>query len=73
MLFSNEFPIISDFIAEHQIFISFHFSFQLIDNVPNLENAIKLAHEFTNGNEQAIQLTRELHNECNPSAINPNR
>lgn len=51
----------------------FTFPSQLIDNKPNLENALKVASEGTNGNQQAIQLARELHEECVPDAIGPNR
>lgn len=32
-----------------------------------------MATEFTNGNPEAIQLTRELHEECNPTAVGDNR
>lgn len=45
----------------------------MIDNAPNLENALKLADQFSNGNQEAIQLTRDLHEECSAAAIGSNR
>lgn len=46
---------------------------QLIDNAPNVENAVKLADQMSNGNPEAIQLIKDLHEECNPTAIGANR
>lgn len=44
-----------------------------MNNQPNLENALEVTNRLTNGNQQAVQLAREIYNNCFPASIGSNR